>query len=231
MFNLTLITFAISLSTPPNFIKLLRLSLDRTTSSIILTRRKEKRKKKGEEKHRKSSVENRATSPPQVASHLEERRSSRRSSNRYCRKPDFRARMGTANVCGWASCVEKGVASPLPLSHERSNEGWPRYRLEQRGPARWPAESGNPLNRIYWSVSRVLRCPVSPPPASVCPLGWHWNGGPFFFFLFSFSFFSSSSFSYSLPPVCTRAPQHICASFGSGWPPMRTGQRPNSQKN
>lgn len=93
----------------------------------------------------------------------------------------------SANVCGWTSYVEKGLLSgPLPcsLSHgtrtSKSDGGWPRYRLEQRGPARWPAESGNPLNRIYWSVSRVLRGPVYRPPlptprCSVCPVGWHWT--------------------------------------------------------
>lgn len=102
----------------------------KTTQILILTTitlPSERKKEKKKEKAPKillvpdSSAENRATpqggvSPlltcgdPHVLS----------SSSRYCRKPDFRARMGTANVCGWASCVEKGVASPLPLSHGTS---------------------------------------------------------------------------------------------------------------
>lgn len=107
MFNLTLITFAISLSTPPNFIKLLRLSLDRTTSSIILTRRKEKRKKKGEEKHRKSSVENRATSPP---------------------KWRLTSRRGDPRVAAATGIVENRISGPgwAPLMYADGHRAWKR---------------------------------------------------------------------------------------------------------
>lgn len=90
-----------------------------TLATIALPSKKKRRKRK-EKKNTENAARPRSRigQPPKVASHLSSRVVI--LSSRYCRKPDFRARMDTANVCGWASCVEKGVASPLPLSHGTS---------------------------------------------------------------------------------------------------------------
>jgi len=91
---------------------------------------------------------------------------------RYCRKPDFAVMYADGQCAHYKtnSCKGLQVLRPdLPYTYflslffperERGSRkrGDNRGSLRRpRGPPDDPVESGNSLNRIYWSVSRVLR--------------------------------------------------------------------------